>query len=468
MSRSRRAVAETRWRGASAHGAGERRRLEDESLLERQLLPGAVSATKCAVILLAAGVLVMAAEPARAVAASVSEMHAAAQVHPIDPMVLARGSGYGDGRDAALVRSLQRALDRAGFTPGPIDGLYGPRTEDAVEVFQSAHSLRVDGTAGPITLSALRGPSTVLYPGAGYAGPGLDPVRVLQRRLRRDGYRPGPIDGRYGPLTERAVSRFQAAHGLQVDGIAGTQTFGELQRIGGGQQPPTRPRPSARRAIRPGTAAGENRGRTSRPGGASLPVAVVLAGLLALAAFVCGIWLVGRRGCKRTIAARQPPAVAASRGVDSAGESYASEQFGDSAAAELAFRRAEQHGDPTAASNLGVVLEYRGDLAGAEAAYRRADERGSADGAFNLAGLLLERGDLEGAMAAYHRADERGDAVAAAKLGMMLERQHDYPAALEAYARAQRSDRPEVAELARLRANALALGLSVAGKRGEQ
>ena len=339
-------------------------------------------------------------------------------------MVLARGSGYGGGRYAALVRALQRGLDRAGFTPGPIDGLYGPRTEDAVEVFQRAHGLRVDGIAGPITLSALRGPSTVLYPGAGYAGPGSDRVRVLQRQLRRDGYRPGPIDGRYGPLTERAVSRFQAAHGLQVDGIAGPQTFGELKRTGGGQQPPTRPRPSARRGIRPRTAAGENRGRSSRPGGASLPVAVVLAGLLSLAAFGCGVWRVGSRGRERTIAAGQPPAVAASRAVDSAGESCASEQYGDSAAA---------------------------------------------DGAFNLAGfLLIERGDLEEAMAACRRADERGDAAAAAQLGMMLEQQRDYPAALEAYARAQRSDRPEVAELARLRANALALGLSVAGKRGEQ
>ena len=165
----------------------------------------------------------MAAEPARAIAVSVREAHAAAQAHPTDHVVLARGSGYGGGRYAALVRSLQRALDGAGFTPGPIDGLYGPRTEDAVEVFQSAHSLRVDGIAGPITLSALRGPSTVLYPGAGYAGPGSDPVRVLQRQLRRDGYRPGPIDGRYGPLTERAVSRFQAALGLSVAGKRGEQ-----------------------------------------------------------------------------------------------------------------------------------------------------------------------------------------------------------------------------------------------------
>jgi len=108
------------------------------------------------------------------------------------------------------------------------------------------------------------------------------------------------------------------------------------------------------------------------------------------------------------------------------------------------------------------LCERRGDLAGAEAAYRRADGRGSPDGAFNLGALFEHRGELANAAAAYYRAEERGDREAAARLGMVLERQHDYRGALHAYERAQRSDRPEIAELARSRAHALALGLSVA------
>ena len=52
----------------------------------------------------------------------------------------------------------------------------------------------------------------LLAPGSGYASPhGSGPVRTLQRRLAAAGYPPGPIDGRYGPLTEGAVIRFQAA-----------------------------------------------------------------------------------------------------------------------------------------------------------------------------------------------------------------------------------------------------------------
>jgi hypothetical protein len=54
-------------------------------------------------------------------------------------------------------------------------------------------------------------------------------VRVVQRRLALAGYSPGPTDGRYGPLTRRAVLEFQASHGLEVDGIVGPQTWTALR-----------------------------------------------------------------------------------------------------------------------------------------------------------------------------------------------------------------------------------------------
>src|SRR6201985_125692 len=115
-----------------------------------------------------------------------------------------------------------------GFAFGPIDGRYGPRTEQAVRSFQTAHDLEVDGIAGPLTLEALRKPSVALYRGSGYAGHGSARVRVLQRRLAGAGFAPGPIDGRYGPLTAQAVKRFQHAHRLAADGIAGALTLHAL------------------------------------------------------------------------------------------------------------------------------------------------------------------------------------------------------------------------------------------------
>ena len=65
----------------------------------------------------------------------------------------------------------------------------------------------------------------ILAPGAGYAShSGSQPVRELQRSLRRLGNNPGPVDGLFGPVTEAAVERFQQAHGLATDGVVGTQT----------------------------------------------------------------------------------------------------------------------------------------------------------------------------------------------------------------------------------------------------
>ena len=70
---------------------------------------------------------------------------------------------------------------------------------------------------------------TLLAPGAGYATPtGSQPVRDVQRLLRRLGDAPGPVDGLYGPLTTGAVQRFQEAHALAVDGVVGPQTMGRL------------------------------------------------------------------------------------------------------------------------------------------------------------------------------------------------------------------------------------------------
>ena len=49
-------------------------------------------------------------------------------------------------------------------------------------------------------------------------------VRVLQQSLTDLGYAVGPIDGRFGPATDRAVRSFQATTGLIADGLVGRGT----------------------------------------------------------------------------------------------------------------------------------------------------------------------------------------------------------------------------------------------------
>jgi peptidoglycan hydrolase-like protein with peptidoglycan-binding domain len=74
--------------------------------------------------------------------------------------------------------------------------------------------------------SAAHAASTaVLARGAGYGSSNGSPqVELLQHRLRLVGVNPGPIDGRFGPLTEAAVRRYQLRDGLMIDGLAGPQT----------------------------------------------------------------------------------------------------------------------------------------------------------------------------------------------------------------------------------------------------
>jgi DNA invertase Pin-like site-specific DNA recombinase/peptidoglycan hydrolase-like protein with peptidoglycan-binding domain len=126
-----------------------------------------------------------------------------------DATPLEIGSGYGAGPEARRVKTLQRSLRRLGWAPGPVDGLFGPRTEAAVRRFQATRGLAADGVAGPATWRSLgRALTRPLSRGSGFATPNGSPrVRDLQLRLRRAGMRPGPIDGRYGPRTAAAVTR---------------------------------------------------------------------------------------------------------------------------------------------------------------------------------------------------------------------------------------------------------------------
>jgi glycosyltransferase XagB len=65
------------------------------------------------------------------------------------------GTGFVRGT-SERVREVQLSLRRLGYSPGPIDGLFGPLTEHAVLAFQRTHALEADGIVGPRTLHGLR------------------------------------------------------------------------------------------------------------------------------------------------------------------------------------------------------------------------------------------------------------------------------------------------------------------------
>ncbi len=119
------------------------------------------------------------------------------------------------------MRALQDALARAGFSPGTPDGKFGQGTRRAVEDFQRARGLKVDGKVGAQTLGALlQAPS---------ARPQLSAPADAFTQARPAATQPAPTVDPSRPLTapERAVPRtgsdWQAKHAALAQKAATTK-----------------------------------------------------------------------------------------------------------------------------------------------------------------------------------------------------------------------------------------------------
>ncbi|MER6085429.1 peptidoglycan-binding domain-containing protein [Streptomyces sp. NPDC001833] len=76
--------------------------------------------------------------------------------------MIAAGASIAVHRRRDRVREIQCLLQYEwGISPGPIDGIFGSATEQAVEEFQGKCPLPADGIVGPLTWRCLRagGPS---------------------------------------------------------------------------------------------------------------------------------------------------------------------------------------------------------------------------------------------------------------------------------------------------------------------
>ena len=59
------------------------------------------------------------------------------------------------GNTGATVKKIQQKLKNWGYYKGSVDGIFGSKTKEAVKYFQRKNGLKVDGIAGPKTLSAM-------------------------------------------------------------------------------------------------------------------------------------------------------------------------------------------------------------------------------------------------------------------------------------------------------------------------
>ena len=108
--------------------------------------------------------------------------------------------------------------------------LFGPATERAVEMFQRqvnftealGVTLVEDGVAGEQTLSLLYREDAPKY--VVKEGMSGDDITNMQIQLKDLGYI-NATTGYYGDVTKEAIADFQSRNNLDVDGLAGTQTY---------------------------------------------------------------------------------------------------------------------------------------------------------------------------------------------------------------------------------------------------
>lgn len=134
-----------------------------------------------------------------------------------------------EGSEGQAVRKLQQTLKQLGYYSGSVDGSYGSGTTSAVQAFQRANDLTVDGAAGPATQRALYGTSSSITYATLREGDSGSAVKNLQYALYELGYYDGKLDSSYGATTSDAVRAFQIQNKITpVDGIAGNKTLQTL------------------------------------------------------------------------------------------------------------------------------------------------------------------------------------------------------------------------------------------------
>ena len=154
------------------------------------------------------------------------------------------------GSTGSDVRTMQQYLNGAGVVYTGInrlsaDGKFGTDTKNAVVRFQKQFSLNPDGVIGKNTWNAIVAvylsvaayrplDVTTKFPGVLYTGSRGDPVRFVQSYLNAVRTQYGytwptlDVDGIYGRNTALAVSGYQYAYNLAVDGKVGQNTWASI------------------------------------------------------------------------------------------------------------------------------------------------------------------------------------------------------------------------------------------------
>ncbi|MDJ0931806.1 peptidoglycan-binding domain-containing protein [Breoghania sp.] len=173
-------------------------------------------------------------------------------------------------KPSELVTDLQNSLTRMGYYAGPVDGLDGPRTQDAIRAYERASGLAVTGRPSHalrarLILEDVALPRTAPTPPASSSSSSADTsgiplppadirdqnqatdsigtlisrdtVSSVQRVLLQLGYGPITVDGLMGGETASAVRRFELDCGMPIDGQLDERLYAALEKASGEKIP---------------------------------------------------------------------------------------------------------------------------------------------------------------------------------------------------------------------------------------
>ena len=128
---------------------------------------------------------------------------------------------------AEYTTALQTGLQQAGYYKGPVDGIYGPQTVEAVKQLQNESGLPPTGLVDQATALALDRKLAAVSAQA--ATQSLTQTSAVQTVLKLTGYWTGPIDGTWTPELTDALKQFQTALGVPPSGSIDAATLAAFE-----------------------------------------------------------------------------------------------------------------------------------------------------------------------------------------------------------------------------------------------
>lgn len=139
-----------------------------------------------------------------------------------------------------VVEAVQRELMSAGYYKGPVDGVNGRKTRQAVSAYQQAMGLAADGNPTSDLAEHIRFTREVseasLFTGTVAAAPDAEQraaIRRVQTGLAELAYSPGEINGELTRETRDAIIAFQRDHQMPETGEVSDGLIAELAKVTG-------------------------------------------------------------------------------------------------------------------------------------------------------------------------------------------------------------------------------------------